>query len=157
MANGKKTRKSEPAVERAEGVLERLARNIAIATGRPGAFLLALGLVLVWAVCGPFFGFSTTWQLVINTGTTIVTFLMVFLIQRAQNRDTMALQAKLAELVIAVRGAKNKVAVAEDFTERELEVLHEEHSEKAERKLDRLEHEAGEKPDGKKKTTRANA
>jgi low affinity Fe/Cu permease len=121
---------------------ERFARAMTFASSRPAAFLIALGIVLAWLVSGPLFGFSDTWQLVINTGTTIVTFLMVFLIQRAQNRDTMAVQAKLAELVIAVRGAKNVVAVAEDLSEHELEALHNHHSEEAQGRLDRMEREA---------------
>ena len=82
-------------------------------------------MVLAWAVSGPLFGFSDTWQLVINTSTTIVTFLMVFLIQNTQNRDTLALQLKLAELIIAMQGAKNKIATAEDLSEEDLEQLHE--------------------------------
>ena len=82
-------------------------------------------MVLAWAVSGPFFGFSDTWQLVINTSTTIITFLMVFLIQNTQNRDTMALQLKLSELIIAMHGAKNHMATAEDLSEEDLERLHE--------------------------------
>ena len=121
-----------------EGALERFARDMAAAAGRPGAFLLAAAAVTVWALSGPIFGFSNSWQLVINTGTTIVTFLMVFLIQRAQNRDTMALQAKLGELIIAVRGAKNELATAEDFSEHELERLHDLHSKKAQRRPERM-------------------
>ena len=96
------------------------------ATGTPAAFLIAALTILVWAVTGPLFHYSDTWQLVINTGTTIVTFLMVFLIQNTQNRDTMALQLKLAELIIAMKGAKNSLATVEDLTEEELEDLHEE-------------------------------
>jgi low affinity Fe/Cu permease len=125
-----------------EGALERLSRNMAIATGRPAAFIIACAVILVWIAAGPLFGFSDTWQLLINTGTTIVTFLMVFMIQRSQNRDTMALQAKLAELVIAVKGAKNEVAVAEEFSEHELHALHELQSEEAQRRLDRMEQRA---------------
>ena len=87
--------------------------------------LIAVAVVLAWAVSGPLFGFSDTWQLVINTSTTIVTFLMVFLIQHTQNRDTLALQLKLAELIIAMQGAKNKIATAEDLSEEDLERLHE--------------------------------
>jgi low affinity Fe/Cu permease len=143
MANGKHSRRAEEnRLTAAEDWLERLARNSAIATGRPWAFLVALGVVIVWAASGPLFHFSDTWQLVINTGTTVVTFLMVFLIQRAQNRDTLAVQVKLAELIIAMKGAKNEVAMAEDMPEHELQALHDEHSEQAERHIDRLETEA---------------
>jgi low affinity Fe/Cu permease len=134
-----------------ENALERFARNMAVATGRPWAFLLAVGLVVGWALSGPLFGFSNTWQLVINTTTTIVTFLMVFLIQRAQNRDTMALQAKLAELVIHVRGAKNEVAVAEDLSEQELQALHDLHSAEAQERMDRLEDAAAAVGAGKRR------
>jgi low affinity Fe/Cu permease len=83
----------------------RFARWIAIASGRPGAFVLAVVVVLAWGITGPLFGFSDTWQLVINTATTVVTFLMVFLIQNTQNRDSEAIQAKLDELLRAVAGA----------------------------------------------------
>ena len=104
----------------------RFSHAAARATGTPAAFLIAATTVLVWALTGPLFGYSDTWQLVINTGTTIVTFLMVFLIQNTQNRDTMALQLKLAELIIAMKGAKNSLATIEDLTEAELEDLHKE-------------------------------
>jgi low affinity Fe/Cu permease len=104
----------------------RFSHAIAHATGTPAAFLIAAATILVWAVTGPLFQYSDTWQLVINTGTTIVTFLMVFLIQNTQNRDTMALQLKLAELIIAMKGAKNSLATVEDLTEEELEDLHKE-------------------------------
>ena len=104
----------------------RFSHAAAHATGTPAAFLLAALTILVWAVTGPLFHYSDTWQLVINTGTTIVTFLMVFLIQNTQNRDTMALQLKLAELIIAMKGAKNSLATVEDLTEEELEDLHKE-------------------------------
>jgi low affinity Fe/Cu permease len=90
-------------------------------------------------VTGPLFGYSDTWQLVINTSTTIVTFLMVFLIQNTQNRDTMALQVKLSELIIAMHGAKNRLAVAEDLSEEELERLHKEYCGRAEATLESLE------------------
>jgi low affinity Fe/Cu permease len=103
---------------------ERFAHRTANAVGKPIAFILAVTTVLVWAMTGPLFGFSDTWQLVINTGTTIVTFLMVFLIQQSQNRDTRAVQIKLAELIIAVKGAKNRLATAEDLSEHDLALLH---------------------------------
>ena len=89
-------------------------------TGRPGAFVLALGVVILWAVTGPLFHFSDTWQLVINTGTTIVTFLMVFLIQNAQNRDTQAVQLKLDELIRATEAARNNLINLEERTEQDL-------------------------------------
>src|SRR5690349_12671019 len=98
-----------------------MACRTATLAGKPISFMVATTLVILWAVTGPLFGFSDTWQLVINTSTTIVTFLMVFLIQHTQNRDTLAIQLKLAELIIAVRNAENKVAVAEDLSEEELE------------------------------------
>ena len=104
----------------------RFSHAAAHATGTPAAFLIAALTILVWAVTGPLFQYSDTWQLVINTGTTIVTFLMVFLIQNTQNRDTMALQLKLAELIIAMKGAKNSLATVEDLSEKELEDLHKE-------------------------------
>jgi low affinity Fe/Cu permease len=90
------------------------------ATGRPTAFVVAVLVILVWAVTGPLFGFSDTWQLVINTGTTIVTFLMVFLIQNTQNRDSEAVQLKLDELIRAHKGAHNGLLDLEELTEEDL-------------------------------------
>jgi low affinity Fe/Cu permease len=90
------------------------------------AFIAALGLVVAWAVTGPFFGFSNTWQLVINTSTTIVTFLMVFLLQYDQNRNAKALQVKLDELIRSQKGARNMLVDAEDMSDEQLEALHEE-------------------------------
>jgi low affinity Fe/Cu permease len=92
-------------------------------TGSTSAFALACSLILLWLVSGPIFGFSNTWQLVINTGTTIVTFLMVFLIQRSQNKESIAVQLKLNELVAAVEGASNRLIDVEDLSEQELESL----------------------------------
>jgi low affinity Fe/Cu permease len=111
--------------------------------GKPLVFLTAVFLVVAWAVSGPVFGYSDTWQLVINTSTTIVTFLMVFLIQHTQNRDTLALQLKLAELIMAVHGAKNGLATAEDLSEEDLERLHDEYRRRAEDTLEHLNRRRG--------------
>ena len=100
---------------------ERFSGRIAIATGQPSAFTFALAVIILWAVTGPVFNWSDTWQLVINTGTTIVTFLMVFLIQNAQNRDGAAIQAKLDELIRAVGHARNEFIGIEHLTELELD------------------------------------
>lgn len=97
----------------------RFAKNTSRAAGRPAAFALAAGIVLLWVVTGPFFAFSDTWQLIINTGTTIVTFLMVFLIQHSQNRDAEAVQVKLDELIRATEGAHNALLDIEDLEEEE--------------------------------------
>ena len=108
-----------------EGLLERFSRAATQWTGSSWALGLALGAILLWALTGPIFAFSNTWQLVINTGTTIVTFLMVFLIQRTQNKDNEAVQLKLNELVAALSGASNRLINVEGLSERELKVLHE--------------------------------
>jgi low affinity Fe/Cu permease len=109
----------------ANGRFAHFARVAATVAGKPLAFLIAVTVVIVWAVVGPLIGFSDTWQLVINTGTTIVTFLMVFLIQNTQNRDQMAMQIKLSELIMAMKGAHNKMALAEELSDEELQRLHE--------------------------------
>jgi low affinity Fe/Cu permease len=105
-------------------VLEQFSTKVTQWTGRSIAFAIAAGVVLVWGITGPFFGYSDTWQLVINTSTTIVTFLMVFLIQRTQNKDSLAIQLKLNELVAALEGASNRLVDIEDLTEDELHALH---------------------------------
>jgi low affinity Fe/Cu permease len=99
------------------------ATKITRATGRPLALLIAFSVIIIWAVTGPIFGFSDTWQLVINTGTTIITFLMVFIIQQSQNKDTTALQLKLNELIAANEKASNRLIDIEDLTEEELLLL----------------------------------
>jgi low affinity Fe/Cu permease len=121
------------------------AQKTALLAGRPGAFILATTVIIVWGVSGPIFGYSDTWQLVINTGTTIVTFLMVFLIQHTQNRDSTAFQVKLDELIIAMEGAHNKLAGAEDLCDEDLEALHETYRKRAADALDTLEERRAER------------
>lgn len=103
---------------------EKFANAATKFTGSSFAFIAATLIVLIWAVTGPVFHYSETWQLVINTGTTIITFLMVFLIQKAQNKDGKAIQLKLNELIAAQRGASNRMVDIEDLSEQELDQLH---------------------------------
>jgi low affinity Fe/Cu permease len=110
----------------------RFAKWTARATGQPASFAIAVSVILVWAISGPVFGFSDTWQLVINTGTTIVTFLMVFLIQNTQNRDSEAIQVKLDEIIRAIEGADNALLDLEELDEKELDVIREHYEEMAE-------------------------
>jgi len=119
-------------------MFSNMACKAAHYAGHPLAFLTAVLLVLIWALTGPLFDYSDTWQLVINTSTTIVTFLMVFLIQHTQNRDTLAVQLKLAELIMAATDAEDRLATAEDLSEEELEELHKDYKRRAEDTLDRL-------------------
>ena len=120
----------------------RIATFIATAAGQPLTFLLALSIIVIWAVTGPMFGFSDTWQLIVNTGTTIVTFLMVFLIQNSQNRDAAAMQAKLDELLRAVGKAREQFIGIEHLTDRQIEAIR-----------NALEREAGRAPPGSKQDT----
>jgi len=104
-------------------LFERFSGKVTAATGSTSAFLIAFAIVLAWAITGPFFHYSETWQLVINTGTTIITFLMVFLIQKAQNKDSLAIQLKLNELVASHELASNRLVNVEGLTEDEMKVL----------------------------------
>jgi len=121
----------------------RIASLISAGAGQPLTFFLAIGVIIVWAVTGPLFGFSDTWQLIINTGTTIVTFIMVFLIQNTQNRDAAAMQAKLDELLRAVGKAREQFIGVEHLTEHEIEMIRR-----------ALEREVGRDPTGKSTTTK---
>ena len=101
----------------------KMSNKVTKATGSPMAFITALTIVIIWAITGPIFGFSDTWQLVINTGTTIVTFLMVFIIQQSQNKDTIAIQLKLNELIACSEKASNRLIDIEDLTDEELDKI----------------------------------
>lgn len=111
----------------------RFAKRTSTLTGRPATFILAVVVIVAWAISGPLFGFSDTWQLVINTGTTIITFLMVFLIQNTQNRDTEALQIKLDELIRAQKDANNALLDLEELDDGELDRIREAYLELARR------------------------
>ncbi len=104
-------------------IFDRISTAVTRAAGRPVTSILAFGLIIVWAASGPFFNYSDTWQLIINTGTTVITFLMVFIIQQSQNKDTLALQLKLNELIACQQLASNRLIDIEDLTEDELMVL----------------------------------
>lgn len=121
------------------GAYSGIAKAVSRFTGRAGVFFLAVLTIVVWLATGPVFGFSDTWQLVINTGTTIITFLMVFLIQNTQNRDTAAIQLKLDELIRATEGAHNALLDLEELDERQLEVFRRNYEALALAARDRLE------------------
>jgi low affinity Fe/Cu permease len=104
-------------------IFEKIAQKVTVATGSTPAFLIAFTVVIIWLITGPVFDYSDTWQLVINTGTTIITFLMVFLIQKSQNKDAIAIQLKLNELVAAHKQASNRLVSVEEMTEDELKTL----------------------------------
>jgi low affinity Fe/Cu permease len=104
-------------------IFDRISSAVTRAAGRPAASMFAFALIVIWVLCGPLFDFSDTWQLVINTGTTIITFLMVFIIQQSQNKDTLAVQLKLNELIACQELASNRLIDIEDLTEEELMVL----------------------------------
>ena len=115
-----------PRLSRMNEFFRRFSHQVAQVTGSSSAFIAAFGVILVWLLTGPIFGFSDTWQLVINTGTTIITFLMVFLIQNAQNRDAKALHLKLDELIRAVQEARNEIIEIEGSSDSEIERLNQE-------------------------------
>ena len=121
-ANKKAMKKNKPK-NKLSLFFNRFSQGVTKGTGSPLAFIVALVIILVWGVTGPLFGFSNTWQLVINTGTTVVTFLMVFIIQQSQNRETTAIQLKLNELIAANKNASNRLVDIEDLTEEELAAL----------------------------------
>lgn len=108
---------------RLSAMFQKMSAKITKATGSPLAFTIALAVVLIWGITGPIFKFSDTWQLVINTGTTIITFLMVFIIQQSQNKDTVAIHLKLNELIASHERASNRLVDIEDLTEEELEKI----------------------------------
>jgi len=114
-------------------LFERFAEKVTTWTGSPLAFGIAFGMVVVWAVTGPLFGYSETWQLVINTGTTIVTFLMVFLIQQSQNKDSHAVHLKLDELLCAIAEADNRLVDIEELDDKELDEMADRYRKLAER------------------------
>src|SRR5436190_17246132 len=107
-----------------KNLFERFANWATVATGSSAAFITAISVIVIWAVSGPIFKYSDTWQLVINTGTTIITFLMVFLIQKSQNKDSKAIHLKLNELLASHQGASNRMVDIEDISEVELDQLH---------------------------------
>jgi low affinity Fe/Cu permease len=106
-----------------KGFFDKMSSAITKATGSPAAFIIALSVIIIWGVAGPVFRYSNTWQLVINTGTTVITFLMVFVIQQSQNKETMAIQLKLNELIASGEKASNRLIDIEDLTEDELKVI----------------------------------
>jgi low affinity Fe/Cu permease len=129
------TRKGEPLPRReqkAQTWAERFSRAVTDAAGGTYGFVFALAVIVAWALTGPIFRFSDTWQLVINTGTTIVTFLMVFLIQRQQNKDSRAMHLKLNELVAVVKGCSNRLIDVESLSEKDIRILHEHYERLAE-------------------------
>jgi low affinity Fe/Cu permease len=126
-------------------IFRKFATKTAHAVGSPWAFLLALMVVIIWATTGPLFNYSDTWQLVINTGTTIITFLMVFLIQNTQNRDAKAMQLKLDELILSIKAAHNEMIDIEELSEEQLEALAEQYKRlKEEGSADQIDNAIGE-------------
>lgn len=127
--------------DRRNSLFTRFAKWTACETGRPITFILAFGTIIAWAVTGPMFHYSDTWQLVINTGTTIITFLMVFLIQNTQNRDSQAVQIKLDEIIRALNSASNEVLDLEELDEKDLREVHDKYLDLAKKARQELEEE----------------
>jgi low affinity Fe/Cu permease len=121
--NAQKVKERQTKAPPMDRLFTTIANRIAAFIGRPVAFIIALGFIIGWAATGPLFGYSDTWQLVVNTSTTIITFLIVFLIQNSQNRDAASIQAKLDELIRATRSARNEFIGIEHLTEQELEKI----------------------------------
>jgi len=119
----------------------RMAQAISSWTGKPITFFAAVGIILIWAISGPFFGFNDTWQLVINTSTTIITFLMVFIIQNSQNRDTAAMQIKLDELIIRLKGAREELLDLEELDEEDLTQIRKDFAARAQKARDKADRE----------------
>jgi low affinity Fe/Cu permease len=130
--------KSNMEVHKKVNIFERFSSKVSHTTGSPMAFIVALCTIVIWALTGPLFNYSDTWQLVINTGTTIITFLMVFVIQKSQNKDSKSVQLKLNELIAANRLASNRLIVVEDLSEEELDILHNYYSKLAEETRKRI-------------------
>lgn len=130
----------------------RFAKQTARASGRPAAFALAVSVIVLWGVSGPLFGYSDTWQLVINTSTTIITFLMVFLIQNTQNRDAEAMHVKLDELIRSVKGAHKALLDLEDLEEDDLDEIRKEYTRLAERARHHLDERRARKASGAQRT-----
>jgi len=125
-------------LEKHSSLFTRFARAAALLSGRPSTFIAAVGIIILWAATGPVFGYSDTWQLVINTGTTVITFLMVFLIQNTQNRDTEALQIKLDEIIRSLENARNEVLDLEELETGDLDQIRKEYLELAERAREQM-------------------
>jgi low affinity Fe/Cu permease len=130
---------------RSKSWFSRFAKATSRFTGKPVTFMIAVLIIALWAISGPIFGFSDTWQLIINTGTTIITFLMVFLIQNTQNRDSEAMQVKLDELIRATKGAQNALLDLEELEEEELDVMRDKYEKIAERARGEFRKERSEK------------
>jgi low affinity Fe/Cu permease len=132
------TTPSPPAAAKGGSFFTRFAKGTALAAGRPTTFILAALIIIIWGVTGPLFHYSDTWQLVINTGTTVVTFLMVFLIQATQNRDSQAIHVKLDELIRALHGARNGLIDLDELTDEELARIQQHYSSLAKKSKDDL-------------------